>query len=129
MRDGDSRLRESPSHARLASQVAVKEAFYSPPHLVAQHMAGARFDVVAEVRFSMHRLIRAFDGLNSLPNFFDRTAAVEFAEVEVQRARGDQGCDIGGVAVLMQAGDKVGKAVQHFVLMNRFVSWQAAVAA
>src|SRR5262245_57893172 len=98
------------------------------PHRAREHVAGSLFDEQRKLVFGVHRLINLLDCLDTAADVVDRAAAIGFAKVEVERPRGDEGGDVGRVAVLMKAWNEVGKAVQHLLLMNGGVSWQATVA-
>src|SRR5689334_10257727 len=107
---------------KLCSQMGGKEFLHLPPHLLAQHVPRFLLDEPGRVFFGVHGLIGFVDGFNPAADFVDGAAAVKLAEVQVERPGSDEGGDVRRVAVLMQAGDEVGKAVEHLLAMDAGVS-------
>ena len=76
----------------------------------------------------MDRLVGLGDHLHTASHLVDGAAAVLLAEVQVQGAWRDQRGDVRRVTVGVDAGNKIGEAVQHVAVVDRLVGRQAAIA-
>ena len=98
------------------------------PHGRREHMAHPRFDERVKGLGAARGGVGPPDRLDAGANLLDRAAPVEFAEVEQQRPRGDQGGNVGCIAVGVDAGNEVGEAVEEVRPLYGRVGGQAAVA-
>ena len=80
-----------------------------------------------EIRGGILGRICSCDAGDAFAGLFDGGSAVFLTEVEMQWSRGDEARDLGGVAVLVDAGDKVREAVQDLGPVYALVCRQAAV--
>ena len=85
-------------------------------------------DKVAELSSRLLPRIGLLDAFDSFSSMFDRAALVGFAQVQMQRARGDQTGHLGCITKRKPAGNKVRKAVQDPFFVNARIRRQAAVA-
>ena len=90
-----------------------EERLRSLPHLWREHMARLGLNEEAELVGRSGGLVGSGDRLDTRSDLLDWRAAVGLAEVQVQRAGGDQRGDIGRVAVRQQSRNKVREAVQQ----------------
>ena len=114
--------------AMLLGKVLGKKLLGVGPHFVREHVAGVFLDKGGKVFGYVSLGVGLGNFFDASARFPDGCAAVIFAEVQVQRARGGEGGDVRRVAVFVNARDEVGETMQQLGAVNARVGGQAAVA-
>ena len=109
-------------------EVFCEEAFGLLPHFIGKHVAGVGLDECRKILRHSGFDVGLGDGFYAGAGFFYRRAAVGFAKVEMKRAWGGEGGDVGGVAVFVNAGDKIRETMQQLGAVDAGVVGQAAIA-
>ena len=91
------------------------------PHGIGQDVAGVRFNVARELLGGIALRIDGGNPFDAKSHFLDWRTTIRFAEIQMQRPRRNQSSDIRRITMRMDPRNEVGKAMQEFGPVNRFV--------
>ncbi len=111
----------------LGLQVSGEERACVLPHSGGKDMSCVRLDKGTELISGTGLLIGLSEGFDALTCLLDRATAILCAQVQMECSGCDQGGDIRGVTVGVDAWDEIREAMEELGPVNTRVGWETAV--